>query len=331
MKFIRWQGEHDSSKFNSPAVSRYHPVEGEAYAAAWALNKCKLFVLGNPDLLLAVDHKPLLAILGNENELNEVLNPRLLNFKLKSMAYKFKPVYVPGKKHVVPDSFSRRHDSPVTTQEQLPKLPPTSSNVLPPYESTFGPPDWVHSPEVSAIEADWELQYIAAASVSLSAVASHAPDAGNSCITWSELSQHCSTCPEYAALLKTIDTAEKSRTCPDTLKEYSKVLPELTHLQGVAMLQNRVVIPKALRPKVLKFLHAAHAGTQAMISRAVTSVYWPNYKADIVATRQACTSCDTFAPSNPPTYPTPDADLPTYPFQVVCTDFFDWNGKKGFF
>ena len=121
---------HVSSKFNSPAVSRYHPVEGEAYAAAWALNKCKLFVLGNPDLLLAVDHKPLLAILGNENELNEVLNPRLLNFKLKSMAYKFKPVYVPGKKHVVPDSFSRRHDSPVTKQEQLPKLPPTVSNVL---------------------------------------------------------------------------------------------------------------------------------------------------------------------------------------------------------
>ena len=91
-----WQTVHISSKFNSPAVSRYHPIEGEAFAAAWALDKCKLFVLGHQDLVLAVDHKPLLAILGNQ-ELSDILNPSLMNFKLKSLAYQFKPIYIPGK------------------------------------------------------------------------------------------------------------------------------------------------------------------------------------------------------------------------------------------
>ena len=124
-----WQTVHVASKFNSPAVSRYHPIEGEAFAAAWALDKCKLFVLGHQKLILAVDHKPLLAILGNQ-ELTDVLNPRLMNFKLKSLAYQFKPIHVPGKKHVVADTMSRRYDSPIHSIPKLPKLPPASNNVL---------------------------------------------------------------------------------------------------------------------------------------------------------------------------------------------------------
>ena len=34
---LGWQTVHVASKFNSPAVARYHPVGGEAFAAAWAL------------------------------------------------------------------------------------------------------------------------------------------------------------------------------------------------------------------------------------------------------------------------------------------------------
>ena len=142
---------HISSKFNSPAVSRYHPIEGEAFAAAWALDKCKLFVLGHQDLVLAVDHKPLLAILGNQ-ELSDILNPSLMNFKLKSLAYQFKPIYIPGKKHVVPDTMSRRYDSPMHALPKLPRLPPASDNVLPEYAADFEPPSWVAKPVLASFE-----------------------------------------------------------------------------------------------------------------------------------------------------------------------------------
>ena len=37
-----WKTIFVASKFNQPNVSNYHPIEGEAYAAAWALDKCKL-------------------------------------------------------------------------------------------------------------------------------------------------------------------------------------------------------------------------------------------------------------------------------------------------
>ena len=81
--------------------------------AITGLDKCKFFVLGLKNLILCVDHKPLLAILGDRQNLAEIQNPRLLNFKLKSLMYRFTVRHVPGKDHVIPDTFSRRTDSPI--------------------------------------------------------------------------------------------------------------------------------------------------------------------------------------------------------------------------
>ena len=92
--------------------------------------------------MLAVDHKPLLAILGPNQDLADVVNPRLMSFKLKSMAYAFTPIHIPGKQHVVPDALSRRSDSPVLTLPKIDKSPPESSNILPEYGNSFGPPSW---------------------------------------------------------------------------------------------------------------------------------------------------------------------------------------------
>ena len=150
-----WQTVFCGSRFCSPAQSRYHPIEGEACAVKYGLEKCKVFLLGHKNLILCVDHKPLLATMGDQ-ELADIPNPRLLDFKIKTMAYKFTPMYIPGKDHVTADAFSRRSDSPVS------KLPPkagpdplqtTSNNVLPGYTDTFGPPNWISSPSISTIIA----------------------------------------------------------------------------------------------------------------------------------------------------------------------------------
>ena len=108
---------------------------------------------------------------------------------------------------------------------------------------------------------------------------------------------------------------------------YAKVFPELTVLNGVIMLQQRLVIPQALRKNVLLFLHSAHAGTVAMIARAQCSVYWPDINKDIANVRQSCSSCHEFAPSNPHMDLIQEPDLPSFPFQVICSDFFEWCGK----
>ena len=71
------------SRFTSDTEGRYSPVEGEALAVVFALKRAKHFTLGCQELLLAVDHKPLLGLLGNKN-LEEVENPRLQNLKEKT-------------------------------------------------------------------------------------------------------------------------------------------------------------------------------------------------------------------------------------------------------
>ena len=326
-----WQTIHVASSFNSPAVSRYPPVEGEAFATAWALEKCKLFILGNPQLTLAVDHKPLLAILGKNQELADILNPRLMNFKLKSMAYSFVPVHIPGKKHVVPDTMSRRHDAPAYLADKPPTQPPPCSNVLPEYDSNFGPPSWVSPPTVATMEQceiEAEELYSGYTISTLAAInSSIQQEDGYTTITWETMRQECAKCPTYVKLMQAVLKRSLPPDQPD-LAPFKRVFAELTILNGVLMIQQRLVVPKSLQNRVLKFLHSAHAGVSTMMSRSLNSVYWPNLKSDLERIRATCSSCNLAAPSNSATDPIPEPDLPAYPFQIICSDFFDYKGKS---
>ena len=60
-----WKVTLVGSRFTHAAESRYAPIEGEALAVADALDKARYFVLGCEDLIIAVDHKPLLKISGD--------------------------------------------------------------------------------------------------------------------------------------------------------------------------------------------------------------------------------------------------------------------------
>jgi hypothetical protein len=136
-----WQTVFCGSRFCSPAESRYHPIEGEGQATITGLDKCKFFVMGLDNLILCIDHKPLIAILGDKQNLADIPNPRIMNFKLKSMMYRFKVRYIPGKDHVIPDAFSRRADSPIAQiATSKPNIQDTMSNVLPFYSDSLGPP-----------------------------------------------------------------------------------------------------------------------------------------------------------------------------------------------
>ena len=330
-----WQTIHVASKFNSPAVSRYHPVEGEAFAASWALEKCKLFVLGHPNLTLAVDHKPLLAILGPCQELAEVINPRLMNFKLKSMAFQFTPVHIPGKKHIVPDTFSRRQDSPVLDEPKLPSAPPVTSNVLPEYAESFGPPAWVAKPTtISSLETCEDQLYVGNTMEKLAGMVptSQGCVAGMNVrvITWDILVKECTKCPQYKKLRDNVIAGfpPQVELWDEELKPFNRVYRELSVLGEVVMLHNRPVIPTKLRSEILQHLHGCHSGTRNMLQRALADVYWPNYKQDIINFRNSCQSCNSHAPSNPPVHSSVDPSLPEYPFQVVCVDFFTWNRKN---
>lgn len=86
---------------------KYSPVEGEALSCVTALHKAKYFVLGCKDLILAVDHQPLLKLFGTRRY-EEIANPRFLNLKEKIQMFEFKIIHSPGRLMVAADGISRR-------------------------------------------------------------------------------------------------------------------------------------------------------------------------------------------------------------------------------
>ena len=78
-----WKITLIGSRFTSATESRYAPVEGETLAVADALEKARYFVLGCDNLIIAVDHKPPLKLLGDRS-LENIPNARLRNLKEKT-------------------------------------------------------------------------------------------------------------------------------------------------------------------------------------------------------------------------------------------------------
>ena len=101
-----WKITLVGSRFTHAAETRYAPVEGEALAVADSLDKARYFVLGCEDLIIAVDHKPLLKIF-TDRALQDIPNPRLRNLKEKTLRYKFRMVHVPGIRHRATGCLSR--------------------------------------------------------------------------------------------------------------------------------------------------------------------------------------------------------------------------------
>ena len=90
-----WQLVFAGSRFLKDPETRYSPIEGEALAVIFALEQSRMFVLGCHNLILSIDHKPLVPILNNRR-LDLIKNPRLLHFKEKSLMYRFQAQHIPG-------------------------------------------------------------------------------------------------------------------------------------------------------------------------------------------------------------------------------------------
>ena len=87
-----WKITLVGSRFTHAAESSFAPIEGEALPVADALDKARFFVLGCTDLIIAVDHKPLLKIF-RDRSLDKISNARLRNLE-KTLQYKFHMIHI---------------------------------------------------------------------------------------------------------------------------------------------------------------------------------------------------------------------------------------------
>ena len=227
------------SRFTKPAESRYAPIEGEALAVAYALQQCRVFVLGSPNLIVAVDHKPLTRIL-NDRSLESIENPRILRIKEKTLAYDFKITHVPGNSNMAPDAASR--------------YPSKSSCALSKDEDK----------EVEEVE-EYAKAYAVQQGYQLPAT-----------VTWEEVNTESMFDDEVSQLSAIIEAGfpKMRHNLPDNMRQYHQMIKELYVIDNTVFRGKKMLIPKKLRAAILEGLHAAHQGVNSMKSNARERLFW---------------------------------------------------------
>ena len=66
-----------------------------------------------------------------------------------------------------------------------------------------------------------------------------------------------------------------------------------------------------------------------MALHAEQTVYWPQYKEDVINRRLSCSGCGTAAPSQPAPPPSP-LPSPEYPAHMISVDYFLYSGSSYF-
>ena len=298
-----WCLVYAGSRFTTPTESRYAPVEGEALAVVYALEKCRIFVLGCPNLLIAVDHKPLVKILG-DRAFEDIKNPRLFNLKEKTLMYTFSIKHVPGTWHKGPDACSRY---PAKSSITCISTEADEED----FDATMDTENYVHSSVITAMSG---AGYTTGIDVNV--------------ITWERVKEASAEDEETIALVKTIIQGfppSKDQLDANT-QPYWNIREDLTCLEGVALYQKRIIVPKCLRPEILDSLHSAHQGVAGMKSRARASVYWPRINSAIENKRASCRTCNQITPSQP-AEPAIQSPQPEYPFDQVAADYFNLAGR----
>ena len=291
-----WHLVFAGSRFCTDAESRYAPIEGEASAIAWALNKCRMYVVGCPNLLVVTDHAPLLGIFGNR-DLSKISNPRLFKLKEKTLPYRFSIQHCPGKWHRGSDAMSRNIGGFKSVMEVC-AISPTEEE----YE----------------MSVDVESYYQMA---SAEAISGYSNEEG--IISLDDIRSFGKSDPSYSMLNNQIAKgfSTSRRTVDPLIREFWEVRHRLSSERGVVMVDQRLVIPSKLRDHVLKCLHSAHQGVAGMKARASQTVYWPGMDVSIRNYRENCSTCIKISPSQPKE-PIILTESPDWPFQKLAIDLF---------
>ena len=295
-----WHLVFAGSRFTTDAESRYAPIEGEALAVSYGLEKSRMFTLGCSDLLVVTDHKPLVKILG-DSALDTIKNPRLFSIKEKTLLYKFSIKHVPGTWQCAPDACSRQPTTSLTST--------LTSNI----QSTNDESDCTSRRTNGYVES-----YLRAAI---------ANDDSLQAITIERIKEASQSDPECIALTQQIQQgfpADQS-SLNSVIRPYWKIRHYLSNHDGVTLYDGRIVVPSSLRKEILECLHSAHQGVVGMKARAQSSVYWPGLSNAITNRRAQCKTCNSIAPSQPaePMHPSP---APSYPFEMTVADYFMLKG-----
>ena len=113
---------------------------------------------------------------------------------------------------------------------------------------------------------------------------------------------------------------------PHHLRSHQVKDMDYTVVADTVLVNGRVVVPEALRSKMLAAIHRSHGSVVGMQARAREALFWPGMNNNIERTRDNCGTCRRIAPSQVATPPKPLLVL-DYPFQMMSSDYFQTKGQ----
>jgi hypothetical protein len=111
-------------------------------------------------------------------------------------------------------------------------------------------------------------------------------------------------------------------------RPYASVLDELSiSSAGILVLRGtRIVVPKTLRPQVVRALHAGHAGITKTLLHARQRYSWPYMANDIKTVIDACEACQEHRQG--PHFEPEVKRVASYPMEAVSVDLMEVKGTK---
>ena len=109
------------------------------------------------------------------------------------------------------------------------------------------------------------------------------------------------------------------------MKHYWQARHDLTIGEGLLLYQSRIVVPESLQHETLCKIHQGHQGIQRCRLRVTSSLWWPGVSTQMEELVKKCSTCMRLSPPvREPMIPSP---LPTYPWEKVATDLFEFQGQ----
>ena len=134
-------------------------------------------------------------------------------------------------------------------------------------------------------------------------------------LTWGEIKDASNTCPEMATIREAIGCGKFNKCA----MSFQAMKAELSQCEGVVMRGSRIVIPQALRARVLELGHEGHMGMVKCKQRVRSKVWWPGIDRDV---ERMCARCDVCKRVSAPEAPAPleMTKMPTKAWSFVAFD-----------
>ena len=120
---------------------------------------------------------------------------------------------------------------------------------------------------------------------------------------------------ELQSVIARLPTGKRS-DCP---RPYRLMWQKLSVCDGLLLRGNRIVVPQALRSKVLDLAHEGHQGIVRTKQKLRSSVWWPGLDTDAERLVRSCHACQLVSAGNPPE-PICPAELPEGPWEDLNLD-----------